>query len=877
MIEKTITKNKISKKVPLSRIQRIEGSSKKRQGSLAKNDKYTSVQSLRLSRFSNKNKKKKLSHVSKSINSLKSLNHSTLTLQISNLSNDSQASSRSRALSSLYIPNYFSLKKKRKKQLQERYSYQVENLGELYIPTVDGRYMLNPKHLNNLQRNSSNSVKECNSSEPSITSQKSSKKSQSQNNNHNQKNKPTFEVRPGNNHSEQDAYKLATDNEFTDKNQEDTNTEDLQTQILIKRKLLGKLDKMEHNDLPSRILSEYAENSKISKTKQDITNLKVKKSLSGGSKKLNNNNISDKKPDMFAHKNQNPVPSNQSHKNPNRPKLGKPVRRWQVWPAKNKFYCWGYIIMSLENQYFLLTIFLITAVQALFCTFDCRLTLIKLANGAGWAIFVISIILYIFVMIFLALAAFTDPGIIPKANKEEIERMEQLCKREENRLGNPDYNPKLGHNPSPRIIIVNNVEVKVKYCYTCKIFRPPRSVHCSTCNNCVHRFDHHCPWVGNCIGGRNYPYFFWFLVFLSLMIIYIFAFSIVNFVILASRPQNNGGSVWGALKQSPTSVVILIICFISIWSVVGLTFFHVMLACQEKTTNEDLKGQWTAAMYASDVNGNNGAALKRNNPYTKGNPFRNFLHVLFQSTENKMASLIDPHAWVHPFQPLENKPRYPDHIERYTNADRVFKETVALKELYAQHYQRINQVPPGVGPQQMAVNHQQQSPQVQSQQQMQLQQNQYQMNANLYNQRYPNEMYPQQPSQPQQHQEYTPQKEHIMYTNPNTLPQQPPIPYQIPQKSAPINQLNNTIIIQNNNIQNQENFIQSSNSQGNTDAIVKYTSNTNPLGLIDTSHNQIINNISIQNYGGNGRSHQGHHQKNNGKNGNNYSMVTTQV
>ena len=137
MIEKTITKNKISKKVPLSRIQRIEGSSKKRQGSLAKNDKYTSVQSLRLSRFSNKNKKKKLSHVSKSINSLKSLNHSTLTLQISNLSNDSQASSRSRALSSLYIPNYFSLKKKRKKQLQERYSYQVENLGELYIPTVD--------------------------------------------------------------------------------------------------------------------------------------------------------------------------------------------------------------------------------------------------------------------------------------------------------------------------------------------------------------------------------------------------------------------------------------------------------------------------------------------------------------------------------------------------------------------------------------------------------------------------------------------------------------------------------------------------------------------------------------------------------------------
>ena len=369
----------------------------------------------------------------------------------------------------------------------------------------------------------------------------------------------------------------------------------------------------------------------------------------------------------------------------NQPKLSQPVRRWQVWPAKNKFYCGGRIIMSLENQYFLLTIFLITAVQALFCTFDCRLTLIDLANGGGWAIFAVSMVLYILVMIFLCFAAFTDPGIIPKANKEEIERMEQLCKREENRLGNLDYNPKLGHNPSPRIIIINNVEVKIKYCYTCKIFRPPRSVHCSTCNNCVHRFDHHCPWVGNCIGGRNYHYFFWFLVFLSMMIVYVFSFTIVNLVLLTSEPN---GSFWNAIKQSPTSIVTLVICFISIWSVVGLTFFHVMLACQEKTTNEDLKGQWTAAMHASDMNGVNPA--KRNNPYTKGSFFANFRHVILAHKNGQMGSLIDGTAWVHPFQPLENKPQYPDEIEKYTAADRVFKETVALKELYQQHYNRYN-------------------------------------------------------------------------------------------------------------------------------------------------------------------------------------------
>lgn len=40
-------------------------------------------------------------------------------------------------------------------------------------------------------------------------------------------------------------------------------------------------------------------------------------------------------------------------------------------------------------------------------------------------------------------------------------------------------------------------------CHTCKTVRPVRSKHCRQCDKCVDHFDHHCPWIDNCVGIKN--------------------------------------------------------------------------------------------------------------------------------------------------------------------------------------------------------------------------------------------------------------------------------------------------------------------------------------------------------------------------------------
>lgn len=101
-------------------------------------------------------------------------------------------------------------------------------------------------------------------------------------------------------------------------------------------------------------------------------------------------------------------------------------------------------------------------------------------------------------------AAFTDPGIIPR-NTNPTDDLFKVP---------PEYHDSLQ-------LPANGAPVITRYCSTCRVWRAPRTSHCVVCDSCVADFDHHCLWLNNCVGLRNYSYFFLFLVTAVLGLIYV--------------------------------------------------------------------------------------------------------------------------------------------------------------------------------------------------------------------------------------------------------------------------------------------------------------------------------------------------------------------
>ncbi|CAM0882548.1 unnamed protein product [Alopecurus aequalis] len=304
-------------------------------------------------------------------------------------------------------------------------------------------------------------------------------------------------------------------------------------------------------------------------------------------------------------------------------------RLYQVWRGRNKFLCGGRCIFGPDANSIVLSVSLIMTPTALFVGFVSFRLAELIGKPLGTFVPTTAMAVGAFDLIVLLLTSGRDPGIIPRNTKppdpEDIQPDIQL----DSMASSMAIAPSSGALPPTRDVYVNGIVVKVKYCHTCMLYRPPRCSHCSVCNNCVDRFDHHCPWVGQCIGKRNYRFFFMFISSTTFLCLYVFVFCWVNLILIT---RQYGYSLGGAIVESPVSGFLIVYTFVTSWFVGGLTAFHSYLICTNQTTYENFRYRYEG----------------KSNPYNRG-VARNLIEIFLSpipasKNDFRQKVVVDPNA-----------------------------------------------------------------------------------------------------------------------------------------------------------------------------------------------------------------------------------------
>lgn len=64
---------------------------------------------------------------------------------------------------------------------------------------------------------------------------------------------------------------------------------------------------------------------------------------------------------------------------------------------------------------------------------------------------------------------------------------------------------------NPGVAKIEEDEANGWFCRRCNMKQNNRTSHCVDCDVCILEYDHHCPWIGKCVGKGNYFEFMSFL------------------------------------------------------------------------------------------------------------------------------------------------------------------------------------------------------------------------------------------------------------------------------------------------------------------------------------------------------------------------------
>ncbi|KAK2592149.1 Eukaryotic peptide chain release factor GTP-binding subunit [Conoideocrella luteorostrata] len=156
------------------------------------------------------------------------------------------------------------------------------------------------------------------------------------------------------------------------------------------------------------------------------------------------------------------------------------------------------------------------------------------------------------------------------------------------------------------------MEVPVKHCRTCNIWRTPRAHHCRLCDNCVDGHDHHCVWLNNCVGKRNYRYFFIFVTSATILAGYLIATSLTQILVHMQREEISFVESIDHFRVSFALVILGVLCIVYPGGLMG---YHLFLMARGETTREY-------------INSHKFAKNERFRAFSQGNWLKNMIAVL---------------------------------------------------------------------------------------------------------------------------------------------------------------------------------------------------------------------------------------------------------
>ncbi|PNY28671.1 Palmitoyltransferase [Tolypocladium capitatum] len=203
-------------------------------------------------------------------------------------------------------------------------------------------------------------------------------------------------------------------------------------------------------------------------------------------------------------------------------------------------------------------------------------------------------------------ASVSDPGILPR----NLHQFPPVFEHEDPlRVGPPTNDWTLIKSAEGSAAAM---EVPVKHCRTCNIWRPPRGHHCRLCDNCIETHDHHCVWLNNCVGKRNYRYFFAFVTSASFLAAYLIATSLAQVLIHMDREDVTFSD---AIDHFRVPFALIFIGFLLFLYPAALMGYHLFLMARGETTREY-------------INSHKFAEKERYRAFSQGSMLRNMVAVL---------------------------------------------------------------------------------------------------------------------------------------------------------------------------------------------------------------------------------------------------------